>query len=155
MSCKAYLEEIEKGKQAVEESAATIQKTTTTKATTTTKSTTTTIRSRTTTQALKFDQVEEDKSSVDNFFERPDVELIGELLEAFLNDEELTEPQVKSLKKVLLNLKIKAGKLSEKIDALEKILETSGNIANPSDKAEATNVLSVANCITVNIKFNI
>ena len=152
MSCKAYLEEIEKEKQVVAERVTTTQKTTTTKATTTRSTTRTNIRSTTTS---KLDQAEEEKSSVANLIERPDEELIDELLEAFLNDEELTEAQVKGLKKTLLKLKIKAGKLSEKIDALEKILETSGNISNQSDKADATNVLSVANCITVNIKLGI
>ena len=153
------MEEIEKEKNSAEETGATTQRITTRRTTITTPATipTTTTRSYSTTtlKSSKLDQAEQDKSSLSSLTEKPDEELIDDLLNAFLNDEELTEEQLKGLKKTLLTLKIKAGKLSEKIEALEKILETSGNITNESDKTDATSVLSVANCITVNIKLNI
>ena len=153
------MEEIEKEKNSAEETGTTTQRITTRKTTITTPATipTTTTRSYSTTtlKSSKLDQAEQDKSSLSSLTEKPDEELIDDLLNAFLNDEELTEEQLKGLKKTLLKLKIKAGKLSEKIEALEKILETSGNITNQSDKTDATSVLSVANCITVNIKLNI
>ena len=154
------MEEIEKEKNSAEDNVPTTQRTTTRKTTITTPATipTTTTRSYSTTtlnSSSKLDQAEQDKSSLSSLTEKPDEELIDDLLNAFLNDEELTEEQLKGLKKTLLKLKIKAGKLSEKIEALEKILETSGNITNESDKTDATSVLSVANCITVNIKLNI
>ena len=147
------MEEIEKEKNSAEETGATTQRITTRKTTITTPATRS--YSSTTLKSSKFDQAEQDKSSLSSLTEKPDEELIDDLLNAFLNDEELTEEQLKGLKKTLLKLKIKAGKLSEKIEALEKILETSGNITNQSDKTDATSVLSVANCITVNIKLNI
>ena len=147
------MEEIEKEKNSAEETGTTTQRITTRKTTITTPATRS--YSSTTLKSSKFDQAEQDKSSLSSLTEKPDEELIDDLLNAFLNDEELTEEQLKGLKKTLLKLKIKAGKLSEKIEALEKILETSGNITNQSDKTDATSVLSVANCITVNIKLNI
>ena len=53
----------------------------------------------------------------------------------------------------VLNFIAKSNKrISEKISALRDILEASGGLDTEADKTEAQDLLTVANCVSINIK---
>ena len=87
-----------------------------------------------------------------NFSEISEEESIEHLLSAFLTDDDLTAAQVGSLQRILASLQQKAERISEKISALRDILEASGGLDTEADKTEAQDLLTVANCVSINIK---
>ena len=106
------------------------------------------------TEAERFEElgISTTTTEMAKFSEKSEEKVIEHLLSALFTDGDLTAEQVGILQRILDSLQQKAERITEKISALRDILEASGGLDTEAEKTEAQDLLTVANCVSINIK---